>query len=316
MSVDGDVKLRWEEIDLNSDLSWAHPADPALVAFAIEQSSGRTDVDPEEVSASQLEKGIRQLYLEATREFYLSLPKSISSIIGTMKHSMINTERPGFVTETRLLFEEDGVRYGSAKCDTFHVPSRKLVDLKNLKWYAIESMIKEGMLTAKPGYAFQTNLFRVLMQKPENQEILFEKYDWLRPEHLDVKIMQLTCVPADLNWQNKKSALKLTPYPEIVPIIVPFIPDHLVLETYKKKYWDLSAAHKTGYAPLCSPQERWEKEGGFPLRCAQYCPVLDFCRQLSSDAGEKHPLDLWEEKPKTVKPTLEKPKKKTSKKAA
>jgi hypothetical protein len=291
--MDDTVFVPWNEIDLSADLSWALPADPALVAFMQEQSSGRLDVE-DEVSASQLENGDRRLFLESSVDYFVDPVSQIALIMGTLKHSMVNIERPGFVNETRLFYDLCGIRIASAKCDTYHVPRRRLVDLKAIKWYAIKRMLTDGILKAKPGYVYQLNLFRVLMKQPANQELLRAKYPWLTDEDFDVQSMQLTCIPPDMNWLNKKEALKLVSHAEIIPIVVPFLDDEQVLSAYEEKYLKKKEALEKQWAPICTAEERWEKEGGYPLNCAKFCPVLDACRELSAEHGEKHPLDEWE----------------------
>ncbi len=305
MTASGE-KIAWKDINLLScDLSLFQPADPALLAFIMEQAASREDVDIEEVSASNIEKGVRALLLESTVPYYEPVTRSLAAIMGTMRHSMVNIDRPGFITEIRLPFDDPatGVRLGSAKCDTFHVPSGLLVDLKNIKWYSIKLMLEEGAMGAKKGYVFQMNLFRVLMKDPKNIELVIAKYPWAKPEDLVVKRMQLTCVPPDLNWINKKEALKLVEYPEIIPIEVPVLPDDFVLLEYRTKYLQKQEALQKNWAPLCTQEERWERAPSFyPLKCAQYCPVLDACIAMSEKAGERHPLVAWNQKKKPQKP--------------
>ena len=103
--------------------------------------------------------------------------------------------------------------------------------------------------------------------------------------------MALTCVPPDLDAKNKKEAKKLVGgNPSIIRIDVPEIDDETVMTAYREKQEAKIRAFETGYAPLCTPEERWGTEG-FPKKCAFYCPVKDACQELSRNHGERHPLD-------------------------
>jgi hypothetical protein len=281
----GTIRKRFEDIDIAKDYEWLKPADPALIAFVISQANERSDVSSDEVSASQLETGTRALWLQETTDYYETVTGSIASIMGTMKHSMVNVERPGFIMETRLFGP-----YGSAKCDSFFVPLSLLADLKNVKWYKIKMMLERGVVSEAKGYAYQVNLFRILMKMPENQQLLLEKYDWLREEDLVVKKMQLTCVPPDMNYMTKKEAQKLVSDTTVIPIDVPFLKDDVVLDAYARKLDEKLAALAKNYAPLCSPEDRWERNG-FPVKCKSYCAVAEACQQVSKLVGERHPLD-------------------------
>jgi hypothetical protein len=285
-SEDGVTRVRWENLDLTRDLSAFYPADPALLAFIAEQSQTRSELNPREVSASQLETGIRQLYLQGSREYYVTVDSQIASIMGTMKHSMVNIDRPGFLTELRLFW-----RHGSAQCDTYFVPKRLLVDLKNIKWYSIKKILENGVMREKKGYVYQLNLFRVLMQMPDNWNIIKDTYPSITKEELRVERMQITCIPPDLDYKNKKEARRLVANPAIIPIEIPILPDDQVLSAYTKKAEALGKAFDEGYAPLCTPEERWERsESGAPVKCLSYCPVSEACIALSEARGEKHPI--------------------------
>lgn len=294
MSPEGDVRKTWAEVDaslLSGDIEWAQPASPALVAALLDFSTERADVRGDEVSASQFDKGIRALFLEATRPFYVVPDDQIASILGTIKHALINKERPGFITETRLF-----APHGSAKCDTLYTVNGLLEDLKNIGWYSVKLMLERGALQEKPGYAYQVNLFRVLLKDPKNQEILYNKYSWLKPEHLNVKRMQLTCCPPDVKGPAKKEAKKLLDRFKVIPITVPFIDDDQVLKAYEKKHYELGQAIQDDYAEICSPEERWETQWGYPTKCIDYCPVNDHCLELSEKHGEEHPITAWKNK--------------------
>jgi hypothetical protein len=285
MSEDGRFRKKWSEIDFVEDEHWLHPADPALVSFIAEQSGERQDVDRYEVSASQLETGVRQMLLQETVDYYVTAASQTASIMGTMKHSMVNVERPGFITETRLWGP-----YGSAKCDTLYVPLKWLVDLKAIGWYKVKQMLQDVM-THGVGYVYQINLFRVLLKDPANQDVLLAKYPWLKREDIGVERMTLTCVPRDMNYINKKEAAKLIDgNPSIISILVPFVDDDKVLSAYETKQTAKALALNTGTAELCSPEERWQK-GATPVKCKAYCPVVEACMAMSAARGEQHPMD-------------------------
>jgi hypothetical protein len=293
-----DHRATWAELRealASGDVARFRPSSPAILAYLLSLQHERADVKLDEVSASQYEKGIRQLLLEATTDYYVDPSGELASTMGTKAHAIINQEfDPNFVVETRLVFEEGGVRYGSAKCDTLYVPLGELEDLKTIKWYSIEMMLKEGVVKAKPGYVYQLNLFRVLMKDPANQERILDRYPQFTREQLIVNKMVLQCVPPDLNTVNRKSAEKLVEDPRQVPILVPFLDDDSVLDAYRKKYYEKQDALQRNWAPLCSPDERWQKDFGYPLKCAKFCSVADACRAMSAKAGERHPLDEWE----------------------
>jgi hypothetical protein len=299
-SKDGKHRFTWKEIESHlqggryaSDLEIPlYPSDPALLAFMVEVSGDRRDVDPAEVSASQLEKGVRRLWLEGTRNFYTVPTREISSIFGTMKHMAVNKDRVGFIAEERLQGPD-----GTAKCDTLYVAGGDglLVDLKNIKTYKVKMMLTGDILKEGMGYVYQVNLWRVLLQIPENRDYLLDKYKaWLRPEQLVVKRQRLTCCPPDLDKKKRQELEKLVSDPDIIPINVPILPDGEVLRAYREKRLGLDRAYGMGYAPLCTPEERWEKFG-YPKACIDgYCPVVSDCRAVSAEYGEEHPIDVWE----------------------
>lgn len=295
---DGTIEKRFEEIDL-SDIGWLYPADdPALIAFLIEQANDRKDVDPSAVSASQLETGVRQLFLQDTTDYYTTPTREIAAVMGTIKHNLINTNRPEFLTELRLT----GPNGESAKCDTYHIPTRRLTDLKTVKWYKVKMMLEQGVMESAPGYVYQLNLFRILMKDPENRyrmrmHAAQAGYPGiLQDTDFDVAEMRLTCIPGDMNASNQKEARKyVTHDPTIFQITVPFLDDAVVLSAYSVKRTTKVDAAETGYAPLCTPEERWESYG-VPKKCLFYCPVANACRAMSYRNNEDHPIDLYRER--------------------
>jgi hypothetical protein len=295
-SEDGTIRKEFKDIDIARDYHWLQPADPALIAYIIELQKERKDVQTGSVSASQIDSGIRELWLRDITPYYQTTTDGVAALMGNIKHSSVNIERENFVTETRL-FSSDGLY--SAKCDTYFVPLRLLADLKNVKWYKVKKMLTEGVLRAAKGYAYQLNLFRVLMKEKHNQETLYTKYPWLRKEDFDVKEMQLTCTPPDMDYKNKQEAKKLlgSSNPSVIRIKVPFIADEQIHKEYRLLHAEKELAFKRDYAPLCTPEERWERPPSMaPVKCLSYCPVADTCRAVSKLAGETHPLDAYKER--------------------
>jgi hypothetical protein len=280
---DGSARKRFEEIDL-SDLRWIYPATPSIVAMVMEDAKSRADVDPNEVSASQFEKSARQMWLETTSEFFETVTGRMGAMMGTIKHAMVNPERPGFIMETRVPGP-----YGSAKNDSFHIASGVLEDLKNVKWYKAKMILTGGVMKEAIGYAMQMNLWRVLAKTDEGFAAIQAKYPDVKHEDINVKKMILTLAPPDLDAPKRKEAEKLIASPELIPYEVPMIEDKEVIQAYGEVYDKKQRALDNDYAPLCTPEERWERNG-FPVRCAKYCPVVEECQKVSELLGEEHPL--------------------------
>lgn len=302
-SEDGSIRKTWAEVraDLMSSdpsaLEWSAPASPSIIKYILDLADERTDVKGE-ITASKVKDGTRQIFLEATREYFVTPSREIASMQGTKTHNLINKDEPGmFFSETRLFYRVNGRLISSAKNDTYHVPSRLLEDLKNVKWYSVRLMIERGPLAASPGYVFQLNLFRVLMKEPENQALLISLYPWLATDAaaFTVKRMQLLCTPPDMDVRNRHEASKIIDVYSHIPIAIPILDDDAVLRAYIEKFDEKTRAVDTGYAPLCSPNERWQKDSGYPLKCAKFCNVAAHCRALSAFHGEEHPLDTWED---------------------
>ncbi|MGN6187026.1 MAG: hypothetical protein ACTHQM_25605 [Thermoanaerobaculia bacterium] len=278
-----------------SALAWCAPASPSIIKYILELASERNDVQ-DEITASQVKDGIRQIFLEATRDYFVTPSREIASMQGTKTHNLINKNEPGmFFSETRLFYRVAGRVISSAKNDTYHVPTRLLEDLKNVKWYAIRLLIERGPLAAFPGYVYQLNLYRVLMKQPENQALLISRYPWLADfeNAFTVRRMQLLCTPPDMDARNRHEAAKVIDTHSHIPIAIPLLDDDALLRAYTQKFEEKVRAIEADYAPLCTPEEQWQKESGYPLKCAKFCDVADHCRALSAAHGETHPLDTW-----------------------
>ena len=264
-SEDGSSTFRWGDIDLARDWRAFLPADPALVAALIEAQGSRSTLDPDGVTASKAGTGIRQLWLEDVTDWYARPSDLLSGLLGTIRHGSALVQRDLFLTEQRFHDE-----IGSAQIDSFFIPLGLLSDLKTVGWYKLKMILQHGIDAEAPGYLWQMNRQKYLLQA--------------NTPHT-VKRMILMVVPPDLKGRAVEEAATMG-VKDLCQIDVPEMGESKTLDYYRRLRDGKLRARTEGNAPWCSKEETWS---GKRCQNVRWCPVKDACLKTAQNAGIKHP---------------------------
>lgn len=294
---DGKIRKTWEQIDPSLDFKTFYPSTPGLLQFIKSDGLyGRQDVEPVNmVSASEAGYGARRLWLQSVFDYYTTVRQNIGGAMGTKAHDIIEKgPKPNQICEMRLT-----VGTLTAKNDLYDIPSKILEDLKHIGWYKLKNILTKGMTHRDGGldYALQVNLWRILAWTDEGLAQIQKVYPDVARDDFKVQNMYLTVIPRDLTGSNKKEAMgtKGLVNPWCVPITVPFLDSKQVVKSYLDLHAAKMKAVETGFAPLCTPEERWERNGGYPAMCVEYCPVVEECIMMERqrNGSKSHPADVW-----------------------
>jgi hypothetical protein len=264
---DGSRNIEWELLDLSRDVDALGPADHAIIAALKFSATSRSELDPRTVSASEAEKGVRQMFLERTTDYFLPPSALIGGLMGTVRHAAtFNNGHDEFIFEQRYYDQ-----WGSAQIDSFHIPTGTLSDLKTLGWYKVKMMLTKGIMEEGLGYVYQVNRQRQLLEKSTPYKVM--------AQHLMI-------VPTGIQGRVKDEAASLGVAHGMIRMDVPRLHDDDIVEFYKVKADALAAAMEANAAPYCTVQQTW---GG--KKCAQsnYCPVNKECWKRAFASGETHP---------------------------
>lgn len=264
---DGSRNIPWAEIDLSRDVDALGPADAAIIAALKSGALSRESLDPRSVSASEAEKGTRQMFLERTVDYFLPPSALVTGLMGTIRHAAtFSNGHPEFIFEERY-----GDEWGTAQIDTFHIPTRTLSDLKTLGWYKVKMMLTKGIMEEGLGYVYQVNRQRQLLEKSTIYTV--------ESQHIMV-------VPTGVQGRVKDEAAALGMVHGMLRMDVPRIEDDSLIEFYRIKAESLRLSMDAGSAPYCSPEQTWKGR-----KCAdrRYCPINKECWLRSRAAGETHP---------------------------
>ncbi len=275
-SESGEARLRWEDIDLARDHALFAPADPALIASLIESQAARAGLPTDGVTASQAGKGIRQLWLEDTVDWYARPSDLLDALMGTIRHAAVLRNRDLFVTETR--FSDD---LGSAQIDSFFIPTGLLSDLKTIGWFKVKMILQNGLETEGESYLWQMNRQKVLLERNTDHR---------------VKRMVLMIVPPDLKGRAVAEAATMGVQSGMLQVDVPDMGADATDSYYRHLRDGKLAARISGNAPWCSKTATW---GGKRCQSSRYCPVRLACLRRAQEAGERHPYIT---DPKEVEP--------------
>lgn len=267
------------EVDIIKD-SDQFGVSPATLQYILDHQSSRGDVGGMEVTASQIGKGVRQMYLEDTVDFAVTPQKLIAGTMGTLKHAVINVGGEDIISEVRFKSLNGHI---SAKHDNACVvhKANKIIDVYDLKavgWYKVKQIIEKGIWAEGKDYGFQLNLQAVLIE--QNTEY-------------KVGRLFLEFVPRDLDARKRAEAAKMGyTEPGVILYEVPKLDPDTVISAYENVWKARQQAHKDGYAPICAEELRWvNAKTGISKRCEEYCPVVEACRAMCAKYGEIHPLD-------------------------
>lgn len=253
---------------------------PATLQYIIEHQSSRGDVGGAEVTASQIGKGIRQMYLEDTTDFAMTPQKMIAGTMGTLKHAKINVGGEDIISEVRYKSLNGHI---SAKHDNACIVHKenKIIDIYDLKaigWFKCKMIIEKGVWAEGKDYGFQLNLQAVLIE-----------------QNTDYKVdrLFLEFVPRDLDARKRAEAAKLGYVePGVILYEVPKLDPDTVISAYENVWKARQQAHTEGYAPICDEELRWvNAKTGISKRCEEYCPVVEACKAMCAKHDEVHPLD-------------------------
>lgn len=247
---------------------------PATLAYLKHDAVRRGHLPADGITASQWGNGLRQRYLEMTAEVFVEPHGSIAALMGTAKHAHILTEgleKRGIRTEVRLYAPAEPRISGQAD-QVVQLGGGKVQiwDAKTGKKYSLK-MYRAEIETHR--YTYQMNLLADLYRM-ENRGAIVEKLaiEWL---------------PSDAGRGD----------PSLEIVDVPMWDHGKAFDAYRASMKELDAHLAAGTVPLvCTEEERWErydkKAGGpVPLRCLEYCPLLDICKATSAKLGEPHPTD-------------------------
>lgn len=253
---------------------------PATLQMLLEHQTSREDVASDEVTASQIDKGTRQAYLEDITDFAMTPHKLISGTMGTMKHSIVNIGSDQIISEVRFKSKNGHL---SAKHDNAVVVHRgnktlDLYDLKAIGWFKVKMILELGIWQEGYSYAMQLNL----------QAALIEVNTDYRIDRLFLEFM-----PRDIDARKRIEAEKLgISDPSVILYEVPRLASESVIASYEMVYEERKKAHREGYAPICNEKIRWlNKKTGVSTRCQSYCPVLAECQAMCAKHNEVHPLE-------------------------
>jgi hypothetical protein len=269
LTLDG-RRIPLDEIDIrNTIVDFGLP--PADVAAVIAQQRERQHIPQDQITASQIGSGARQIYLERTIDFAREPKREKAALLGTMKHAMLNIEHDGLLVEQRVVAKSG--RF-SAQYDTY-VPETGVVrDRKGVGYFKVLMALKNGVLKEAHDYVMQLNLTGWLLR--QNGNVVKEL--WLDFEPTGV---------GKLEKKELEEKFGITD-PTLIPMQVPFIPQAEVLSAYEELHRAVVEAHKTGETPtMCSAAQTWNGK-----KCtAGWCRVAAECAVIAAKRGEEHPLN-------------------------
>lgn len=242
---------------------------PADVAAIIANVRSRDDVGREQVTASQIGSGARQLFLEQTVDYAREPHRQRAAMLGTMKHGMLNIAHDGLRVEERVVSKSGTV---SARYDSFVPSTGVLRDRKGVAFFKLLMVLKGGVLKEARDYVYQLNVTALI----------------LRQNGATVNEMWLDFEPTGVGKLEKKELeekFSITD-PSFVPVAVPFLPESEVWDAYERLQREKAQAQRTGKAPaFCTSTQTW---GG--KKCsAGWCAVAKECAALAAENGEAHP---------------------------
>jgi hypothetical protein len=301
----GNIRKRWADIDPVRDAA-LFGCSPATLAGVVKGELSRTGVR-NQITASQLGKGVRQAYLERTAETFPTVGKYMSAYMGTIKHAALNQDHPEMIVEKRF-HSRDGHYSGQidhaaiidwyVKSDIFWI-ELDVYDLKTGSTYGAKAFAKDPF-GDKSDYAWQINLCADLIEEqgddswsfidPEGPAYLAFLATTLSSSAIRFKVRDLFIewIPRDVKMGEDHLAVMRIP--------VPRKPAHVTRAQFDQLRLGLEEAIQKGYAPPCTPEERWfgwapavRKE--INKRCVFYCPYLEACKAMSAQHGETHPVN-------------------------
>lgn len=271
LRTDGGKEIRFTDIDPIRDAE-LFGVSPATLLFLKNEGSRRSNTG--EISASQWGRGLRQMWLERTKEVFTGAHDSIAAMMGTAKHAHVLTdgiEKGDVITELRL-FDSTGRISGQADQIAWMGPKAAAIyDQKTGKKYSLKMFRAEQ---ATHHYTFQLNLLA----------------DLFRENNPGVEVVKLA-----IEWMPSDAG-RGDPKLEIVD--VPMWEHGRALVEYQRVLGELTGfLHLELAPPLCSPEDRWErfdKKTGKTtnIRCVEYCPYLAACKAESAKRDEVHPVDM------------------------
>lgn len=253
---------------------------PATLQYILDHQQSRCDVGHTEVTASQIGKGIRQMYLEDTIDFAMTPQQLIAGTMGTLKHAVINVGGEDIISEVRFKSLNGHI---SAKHDNACVVHKenKVIDIYDLKavgWFKVKMILQNGIWEEGSDYGFQLNLQAALIE--ENTDYTVDR-------------LFLEFVPRDLDARKRAEAAKMSiKNPGVILYEVSRLSKEAVIARYETVWQARQDAHSIGYAPICPEETRWvNAKSKESRRCLEYCPVLEFCKAMCDANGEVHPTE-------------------------
>jgi len=265
--------LNGTNVGLGACVTCPSPCTELPILFALLQSDRKVSKDRFSVTESY--KPPQVLALERKHDYWVDPMKLVWQTFGTSWHAMIERQREAMAAYGRkdkeytfeaanhfeCDFDVDGQKvivHGTP--DQYHHPSGMLTDYKTLKYYWDVAYLMKGDWKSSH-YGTQVNLYRYFEFPLCNN-------------------MQLVALVKD--WNRKLAADKGVP--PIVRFTVPRMKDKEIEDDLRTALRDhLVAQDDITKVRPCTADERWKDS----IRCEEYCPCNQFCRQYMEARDEK-----------------------------
>jgi hypothetical protein len=204
-------------------------------------------------SVTQLLCGTREVFLKITKPYYIKPYKRISSIIGTSVHSGLHRLTDSEYAEETLYNDLIQGTY-----DMYDPYDKTLYDYKTWGTWKVAKALN-GSITERADA-----LFDVTVQMNHYRMLLQAKYPELEINNIAVQVISRE---TNLKQAKEKGLEDGAPV-----ILIPKIPDRLILEFQRVKTECLHEALQIRWAPQCNSRATWNGK-----KCNEYCDVLSAC---------------------------------------
>ena len=269
-----------------------HPVPrPVLRALAAGYRSDDHYGDKNVISVTTLIAPVQQKMLERRHDLYVDPLANLWSKWGTIEHAMYEQHpSPGDIVERKLLLKRGEHTIAGTFDLLEHLTGDPAIgrhiyqgrDYKVTSAYGVKKMIADGVYKAKEEYFWQAQIYRLMAEDAEAQELVSTKtmgadtatVRW-KPVHID----NWALVAVSRDYNQRQHGVHFGPL-ELVQ--VPLLEKHRVENFIRQRLtvWAASELADDEGLPNCTPAETWDGR-----RCADYCAAAPFCHQFDPTLG-------------------------------
>ncbi len=256
---------------------------PVLLALA---KSASAEHDYADLTASAIAGGlVRQRELMRRCDYYESWQAHYYAWLGSAAHTVVESAARsafGVGEATVVVAHRSGLTIGGRfdwlEIDP-HAKKARLYDYKTVTVYAVRQVLANGVRAEKPEWVTQLNIYRWLIDRAVGgMSVRFDyRHHSVGFDHI-VAPCNLYIVALARDWTPAKA--------EALPvelIAVPVLADSEIEAVVDAAVADLLAVQAitdSNLLPPCPTDRLWFNERtGIVQRCANYCPVSDWCNQ-------------------------------------